>query len=417
MNRLRLVLAATLTFIYFQAFAFSDFRTHTKNENLASQIKGDLRRKQDPSGPVRWLVDFEIFKQWGSLEYYHGPGYWIDGFAEYSPIEDLTINTQLILENGSTSYGYNDTSSSIFMPSIHWFPTFWGHQEVWAIRFFDLGRRTIGTGLLIEDEEMSGMMTSFHLNSWTLEFLFPGTSIINESGDLLSSELSFNSDYFRWGGTFFFFFNLVSFDSKTNLRSQDEGFSESLQSVFGSFDDGVSRGELEIGHRAGGLATRAQYEWRKQDDKNLFKIQLTARQLSEKYLAPFSSSYTSAYRPYSIMERLYNHPRIFLSKKYPGGDIQAVSAESQIRHWIRSHYFLELRAELGRFQFANSMSAPYSWGKVSWGYTPEPSQPGNQISLYVKNYGVTIIQPNADYLEALEKTSGLNIGIESSFGF
>ena len=88
-------------------------------------------------------------------DYYHS-GYWFNSFFEYQPEAQITLNLKLSIFNPSNSYGYNAPARIVPFMAATWSPpTFFEMQ--FALKGGDLGRVTIGAGLLVEEKEMSGL--------------------------------------------------------------------------------------------------------------------------------------------------------------------------------------------------------------------------------------------------------------------
>lgn len=405
--------------------AFSAFSQETQNHDLRQQLQNDPSRRANLDGPVLWATDFRIFKQWGSLEYYHGPGYWIDGFGEYSPFEDLTVNGHLILQNGSTSYGYLTTSSIYALPSVTWRPRMWSDRRNLTLRFFDLGRMTVGTGLLIEDQEMSGFSAEFTLgeNGWA-RFMFPGTSVINESGDLYAADIGFKPrPYWTYGLTSLYIYSFTRYDATADAydvsHSGTRDWSPQL-SAYARFNDHRTIAELEGGYRAGGFAGRVALGNDFSSSRFSSRVQMLGRYFDENYLGTVGGSAYTAYRPYSLYERTYNNPRIFLQTSFPRSKIVTASAEAHAKYWLDDRHFLELKGEAGEFVFS-SRTEQYLWGKLVCGYSPYIGLPMNYIGVFMANYGMNMFDMLEDQQvqnpHALAKISGPNLGIEAAWRF
>lgn len=171
-------------------YAESPFEVRTKNYFLKEQIEADSSHRFIPSHDFySFVADVNIWKYWKDISsYYHGPGYWADTYLEVRPFSDLRANLRNIFVNGSTSYGYNQTSYIRSILGVTWTPDILPVGWNFMMRFFDLDRETMGSGLFFEDREMSGLLLQVHSDQYFFKLRLPGTGVLQKGGDLWSHQ-------------------------------------------------------------------------------------------------------------------------------------------------------------------------------------------------------------------------------------
>ena len=195
--------------ISFEAGAESPFEYRLRNHNVKEQLETQRVSHLPQSEKLSLASDVYLWKYWpDTVSYYHGPGFWTETFAEYRPASTFTVNLKILAANGSSSFGYNAASGIRPFIGLSWNPKLSDDGWEMLVRFFDLDRETLGAGLFFQDREMSGGYLSIHNERWFFDFRLPGTSVLNLSGDLYSSEffLSFIGERNRFAQLFYFGF-------------------------------------------------------------------------------------------------------------------------------------------------------------------------------------------------------------------
>jgi hypothetical protein len=153
------------------------------NDHIREQVETTAWRVLPRGENYSLAADLHAF--WnvnnGAGDYYHS-GFWANGFVEYKPDPQVTMNLKLSIFNPSNSYGYNSGARIVPFFAATWAPPpVLGMQ--FALRGLDLGRVTIGSGLLAEEKEMSGLQASLGNDVFNLVLIKPGTSVYEISGD------------------------------------------------------------------------------------------------------------------------------------------------------------------------------------------------------------------------------------------
>jgi len=171
------------------ATAVSPIGPVTVNEDLHEQIAEDPERVLPSTDLLAAAVDLHgLWRVVPGERYglafpglYHS-GIWLDVYAEARPFEDVEANLRLSLVNPGSSYGIVDTAEVVPWPSVSWRPT-WRLVHFGA-RFFDLGRQTLGAGLVVQDQEGSGLLTEARWRALRVRRYWFGTNTFNLEGDL-----------------------------------------------------------------------------------------------------------------------------------------------------------------------------------------------------------------------------------------
>ncbi len=169
------------------------FAKELVNQDLYSQLQEQKRGYSTKKFSI--ASDVELWKYWGDVVgFYHGSGYWIDIFAEYNLTDRVSLNLNQALVNGSISSGYLGNYRNVSIFSMNW-----EFSEKSAIRLFDLGPLTIGSGVLVEDALVSGARFHYQFSDYRFEAIISGTSVISVDGDLYTFSFEKESSKKRVG--------------------------------------------------------------------------------------------------------------------------------------------------------------------------------------------------------------------------
>ncbi|MBX2988753.1 MAG: hypothetical protein KF802_12735 [Bdellovibrionaceae bacterium] len=396
---MRLFVFSLLVTLSAPSWAYENFRPFTRNENLAEQVQGDPGRVLPSSDLYTLAADFRVWKYWPTQsDYYHGPGYWADVFIEARPESNLTLNGQLSFLNGSSSDGYLSSQRILNLLGVTWYPDFWGEQKIWRLRFFDLGRQTLGAGLLVQDLEMSGLEISFAWDDNFVRLMFPGTAVLRVDGDLMALEAEKRWADSRLGLSLFFINDLKreeNYDPTLGAWSYSTALWGPQGSLYFSQDYGLIDMDLEAGWRNNGVAGkwRLAAEWK--GETWFLKPQLQARGYSEKYLENLMGAAQADFTPVNLVDRLYDNPLNFLRYPLARGPVSVYSGQLAGRTWMNDRHKLELQLEGGQFQYHGRNPAEnYTWAKASWGFCPAARSRENCVSAYATNFALRAQGPN-----------------------
>lgn len=161
------------------------------NENLCVELESQGDRKAPRSDWFCAAGDGDIYlRTLGAEEFYHGVGHWVQLRAEARPSDHVAINLRSLLYSGSISYGYTRPLGfyNLLGFTAEWPEEIFGGRAVG--RVMDLGRQTIGTGLLLQEHETAGLLLDWRNGDWQLKLLGDGTGGLLLADDLKNYELN-----------------------------------------------------------------------------------------------------------------------------------------------------------------------------------------------------------------------------------
>jgi hypothetical protein len=179
--------------LFVSSSSFASQYGYTNNMNLDEQWAGQDYRVLPKLDDTTMGINGFLFKPFVQSEYidqndYHGNGYWVDVFAEFRQIEDVEVNLKLTLYNGTSSFGYSQASYVHNLVGVSWKPRLLENVHTFG-RYFDLGRQTFASGLLLDNVEMSGALGEIY-NDWLrLKIVINGSGGYFTTGDLYYGQI------------------------------------------------------------------------------------------------------------------------------------------------------------------------------------------------------------------------------------
>ncbi len=265
---------------------------HRSNYKLLEQINNTTGVKITDN--FRMAGDLRVWKYFvrDERQYYHGPGFWMDIFSEYQYDNKTTVNLQTVILNGSTSYGYNAGAIKPFLGIAH------KVSERSEFRLFDLGRQTIGDGLLVEDKLMSGLLFSTnHQNEHYFRMIFPGTGLISIYGDAWVFDYYWKRDLLFGAYLFLISDNPVKLD-----------FSEKVVSTYiKTQEDSVWIFDLGFAYDLRGVAYQVKSGVQYDNDKKFqYKFYGMYKYYHPKFMKTYQHKIGDNYFPYELTDHKFN---------------------------------------------------------------------------------------------------------------
>ncbi|MEQ1878589.1 MAG: hypothetical protein ABL958_18245, partial [Bdellovibrionia bacterium] len=167
------------------ATAVAGYPTAKRNELVHEEIAADSDRMIPQSDFFAASVDGQIYERaLGAADFYHGVGYWIQVRTEYKPHPYFTANLRSIFYAGSCSFGYAAPSDQYHLLGV---TGIWPNQILdgeLKMRALDLGRQTMGVGLLVDQKEFNGAEIAWTGPGLSLSIKVDGTGALLIRDDL-----------------------------------------------------------------------------------------------------------------------------------------------------------------------------------------------------------------------------------------
>jgi hypothetical protein len=217
------------------------------NESLRKEVSASSTRTLPKGENYAFAVDGFLFKSSQALDYYHGNGYWLEGRAEYAPVEQIILNTKLIFFNGASSYGYARDNYIHSFVGATYEDRFDCDGCYFRARGSDVGRQTIGMGLNLEQEEIIGGVVEAGYGDWRYRILASGTGAYFINDDLWWQQIDYGNNLIGFGAGIW-----IGPESSSDQRVPP------VQSIFSEIPLQESTLlQLEGSHRAGAIAGMA----------------------------------------------------------------------------------------------------------------------------------------------------------------
>lgn len=172
------------------------------NENLCAELEEQPDRRIPRGDWFCAAADGDVYlRTLGSEEFYHGVGHWVQLRAEARPSDHVAVNLRSLLYSGSISYGYTRPLGfyNLLGFSAEWPEELLGGRAV--ARVMDLGRRTIATGLLLQEHETAGLLLDWRRGDWSIQLLGDGTGGLLLADDLKNYEVNWRDGAIGLGFT------------------------------------------------------------------------------------------------------------------------------------------------------------------------------------------------------------------------
>ena len=171
-------LLITLFSLVFGTKAFGLYPSAPPNNNLKSELEKDPHRKITTS--IDWYsgaIDAHLYRRYlGTEDFYHGGGYWIQARNEFRHGNRFSLNVRSVFYSGSISEGYTKPTGNYHLFGFSGtYPgkVFGGTMKIRAI---DIERQTLGSGLMIEEKEIAGVVVTWQNGPTKFNLIGDGTS-------------------------------------------------------------------------------------------------------------------------------------------------------------------------------------------------------------------------------------------------
>lgn len=169
------------------SFGYQDYR---RNENLKEELDQQPYRVLPHNDVYSFALDAEIYKPYFptdnpiyETDYNHGAGYWLDFRSEVKVKNSLIFNSKLVFTEGTSSFG--PIEKSVILPFIGFsYQNYYNENHGVRMRIIDMGRMTIGNGLIIEQKDTNGGRLSYFFGEHELSFLVDATGSFRIDGGI-----------------------------------------------------------------------------------------------------------------------------------------------------------------------------------------------------------------------------------------
>ena len=347
----------------------AEYPTAKANENLLGEIQGDPDRLVPSSEHFSLAADGLIaYRSVAGVDFFHGINYWLQVRSEARLNPYLTANMRTVLYAGSISYGYAAASGLYNLFGITGVLPYDFAGGALKIRALDLGRQTIGVGMLLQDKEINGLRLEWNHEGTQFLFRIDGTGGFLVQDDLLNVEARFFNGLVGLQTTFW----------------DGEGGGPVRKPAF-SFFSTHPHFDLELGYRNGAIGALAALKNR----WALGNLQIDARAEARRYGAGFAENITGQmeqpYVTYDQLDKPYtNTVNIFVF----GDDVNVFAGHLDLNWRILPKLRLESYNEAGEFIYESplfpALVAQYYFYRLGLGYTPIPNR-DDLLTVYVSN--------------------------------
>ncbi len=366
--------------------------THTRNEGLAEQLANQPWRVLPKTERYAFAVDTYLFKPWGHEEYYyHGNGYWVNGWIEAKPTDDLALNMKLSAYNGASSYGYGRTD--FFQPffGVTWAPKFL--PEAWFLnfRYFDLDRQTLGAGLLLEDKEMNGLAFALGRADWRFKGIIDGTGGFYSFGDLYHSQLDWRQGLVGASLTFINYQTPLLVNDFGNTQKVNE-YGHLTWTLFSRAELGAGfSSDLEVGLRNQAWGGLVGLKWKVPTTQSKFRgfWHVQARHYGEGFADQIEGYVQQDYVTPEIEDKAYVEGRNLLAR---GDDVMVYATRLELEWRLRPWLPIASSNEVYYTDYAGLSGVGYLH-KQSVGICPYPDRPKDCVQMFVANKMVNARAP------------------------
>lgn len=305
----------------------------------------------------------------GTDDFYHGTGHWTQMRTETRIKEHARLNTRSIFFTGSSSYGYSRESYNYHLFGFTGILPEYIKGFSFSGRAKDLERQNVGRGLILQDEELNGILLNFGYGPFQLKHIMEGTAGYQSAGDIDYTELSVWNERLGLGhaewtddsGTsdnrkilkdYFYLFstielsNRLSLDSEFGVQNSQTGYMVALQ------------------YLSKYLQTKAQY-----------------RRYQGGFLDEYIGNAQHLYTSLDQLDKDYTNPINILHKD---NDVQAYSLKLDFRIPINQLFSFDAQNEIGRFDYSNIIHEDFYFFRTAIRYKPFVERE-ESISLYISN--------------------------------
>jgi hypothetical protein len=396
------MLKVAVVFVIFALplIAVASYPAAKPNENLREEIQGDQNRLIPTTEHFTFAVDGETwFRALGTNDFYHGFGYWIQGRSEVRASSFFKLNARTIFYSGSSSNGYGNPIGFYNLIGLSgYLPPVLGFQV--SARVVDIGRQSIGAGLLVQDREMNGVLIKAENPYASFRLLGDSTGSLVSADDVVNPELVLFQGWIGGGVGIW-----KSDKSDLGLRKNRGTYSY----VFSSrpFGD-IYRYAAEYGRREGAGAGLASVSAKKTLGKFGFQAKLEYRKYASNFGKDFIRQVQHQYISYDQYDKAYtNAMNVFVRDD----DVEVYAAHLDLKYDFSHHWRIESLNEIGRFNFRRVADDHYYFYRAGVSYCPLVGR-DDCLSLFSSNKVL-----NESYTRPPRETALTNVALFKRYSF
>jgi hypothetical protein len=348
------IVAASLPVI-----AQASYPSAKPNENLKEEIQGDPNRFIPSSEHFTFAVDGDTwFRALGRQDFYHGFGYWMQARSEVRASSYFKLNARTIFFSGSSSNGYSNPVGFYNLIGLTGFlPPIAGVRV--SARGVDLGRQSIGAGLLVQDREMNGALIKMEGEWFSFRILGDSTGSLVSGDDVVNPEMRLFQGWLG-GGIGIWKSGKEESGLPRNRGSYVYAFSAH------PFGDIYSYA-LEFGQREKANGALVNLAAAKSLGRFDFRTKLEYRYYGKNFGKDFVRQIEHQYISYDQYDKAYtNAMNVFVADD----DAQIYAAHLDVLFKLSHEWRLESLNEIGRFDFRNARDDNYYFYRAGISYCP-----------------------------------------------
>ncbi len=337
----------------------------------------------------------------GANDFYHGTGYWLQTRVEIEPHENFRVNLRSIFFSGNSSAGYaapigfyNFLSLAAELPY-----TFLGGDVTG--RVLDLGRQTVGRGLLIQEREFFGGLFAWEKNGHRVFLRGTGTGAIIHDDDTYNFEISLFRGLLGLGALHFGEKNRDGYQFLYSTQQLFEGFSY----------------DLEAGVRRENWAGLLALNYRLKTSSWQIDTRLEGRLYEDGFGDQLVGDIDQDYVSYDQLDKSYSNPINFL---ITDDALFVYALKFDVDYKPNDYLRLHLNSDVGVFEFENFKDDEFYFYRYGLAYFPLEQREENLV-LFVSNKILTesfTIPPNMVSKSNTPMFSEYNyLGLEANFRF
>jgi hypothetical protein len=348
---------------------FGHYPTTLKNSELAEEINSqDYRKLKDVTDWFTAAIDGRVYRNsLGAKDFYHGNGYMLNVRSEFKIEDYYTLNLKSLFLSGSSSYGYEEpsTDNHFLGLSTSYFSKFVpGHLK---LKTGDLGRVTLGLGIMIQEKETNGYGATWKYNDFTYQETSFGTSGLKGPGDLDSIEIFYKEKLIGLSALFwsdetenddFMEGNLEDFSYEQEYIFKKD-MAKPLVSIFSKYSflpQTITYTEISTRYEVfGGLVG-----FNADQRMNAIKIHwgIEYRRYDKGFAVGFSNDIDHEYVTYDQLDKKFSNPINIFS--YADG-VSVSSATFNIEYFVNDNFVLYSLNEFNNLHFGSVTKEDITW--------------------------------------------------------
>ena len=388
--------------LLFNQSLWANYPAALPNANLKNEIKGDNERLIPQMEYFSFAVDGQAYHRFlGNNDFYHGTGYWLQIRSEASLHEYFTANLRTILFSGTSSNGYAEPIGFYNLLGLtgKWPTKVFG--GTFSGRVLDLGRQTVGRGLLIQEREFFGGIFIWEKNSHKVFLRGTGTGAIVHDDDTYNLEISFFKDLIGLGAL--------------HYGEKDRSGYQFIYSHY-HFLDSLSY-DFEIGMREKKLGLMAALNFKASSENWIIDSRLEGRSYEDGFGEDLVGQISQDYVSYDQYDKPYtNIMNAFVSDD----ELTVYALKLNLQYKFNHHWRIHSNNEVGKFDFDKIKDDEFYFYRFGFGYFPLPNREDNLV-IFMSNKVLTESYTRPPNLSSKSNTpmfKNLNfLGVEANFRF